>query len=218
METPLASLSNTELVDGICRKDYRIQNEFYRRFSSAGLRYLLRVAGVEQKDLDDLVHDVLFKVIEQLQNGDELRNAATLPGYVRTIAHRMAIEHNRCERRFSSLDKGFSKQFRAGGSPSDRRSWADCIPSRERTPEEIMLIGEQKALMLEALRQMKPQEIEILTRFYLEEQKPAQIQEAMGLTETQFRLNKCRAKAVFGKLGQRIAKQRTPYAPEKIAA
>ena len=44
---------------------------------------------------------------------------------------------------------------------------------------------------------------EVLVRFYLREQTADEICRDMGLTETQFRLIKSRAKARYGKLGQR---------------
>jgi len=50
---------------------------------------------------------------------------------------------------------------------------------------------------------LKDHEREILRRFYLEEQTQEQICAEMGLTETQFRLLKSRAKARFGELGRR---------------
>jgi hypothetical protein len=43
----------------------------------------------------------------------------------------------------------------------------------------------------------------VLIRFYLDEQTPDVICRDMGLTETQFRLIKSRAKARFGGLGKR---------------
>jgi hypothetical protein len=42
-----------------------------------------------------------------------------------------------------------------------------------------------------------------LTRFYLNEESAEEICDNMGLTDTQFRLIKSRAKARFGELGRR---------------
>ena len=54
---------------------------------------------------------------------------------------------------------------------------------------------------------------EVLIRFYLDEQTPDQICQAMKLTETQFRLIKSRAKARFGELGKRRFSLRTGFRP-----
>ena len=43
---------------------------------------------------------------------------------------------------------------------------------------------------------------EVLIRFYLQRQAPGEIQRAMRLTATQFRLMKSRAKAYFGERGR----------------
>ena len=53
------------------------------------------------------------------------------------------------------------------------------------------------------LRSVSTRDREILTRFYLMEQTQAEICEEMGLSETQFRLLKSRAKARFGELGKK---------------
>jgi hypothetical protein len=56
---------------------------------------------------------------------------------------------------------------------------------------------------LDKMRRDKPVFVELLTRFYFEEQKPAQIIAEMGITETQYRLGKSRAKAHLTRLVQR---------------
>jgi hypothetical protein len=51
---------------------------------------------------------------------------------------------------------------------------------------------------------MSGRDREVLHRFYLLEQPPEQIQIEMGMTETQFRLTKQRAKSRFGELGKKL--------------
>ena len=52
------------------------------------------------------------------------------------------------------------------------------------------------------LRSSPPRDREILVRFYLREQTPAEICRDLDLTENQFRLIKSRAKARFVELGR----------------
>jgi DNA-directed RNA polymerase specialized sigma24 family protein len=52
------------------------------------------------------------------------------------------------------------------------------------------------------LNSLPKRDREVLARFYLEEQRPERICREMGLSETQFRLVKSRAKARFGELGK----------------
>jgi DNA-directed RNA polymerase specialized sigma24 family protein len=55
---------------------------------------------------------------------------------------------------------------------------------------------------MRVLNSLPKRDREVLARFYLEEQAHGQICREMGLTETQFRLVKSRAKARFGELGK----------------
>jgi DNA-directed RNA polymerase specialized sigma24 family protein len=57
--------------------------------------------------------------------------------------------------------------------------------------------------MSEVLRSLSRRDRDILTRFYLHEQSPEEICQDMGLSETQFRLLKSRAKARFGEMGKK---------------
>jgi DNA-directed RNA polymerase specialized sigma24 family protein len=53
--------------------------------------------------------------------------------------------------------------------------------------------------MRKGLERLKPAQREILTRFYVQGQKPEQIRREMNLTATQFRLMKSRSKQVLEK-------------------
>jgi RNA polymerase sigma factor (sigma-70 family) len=61
-------------------------------------------------------------------------------------------------------------------------------------PERLLEIQERAKILRDGLKSLKPQEQEILTRFYLKGETPEQICAVMKLTETQFRLNKSRSK------------------------
>jgi DNA-directed RNA polymerase specialized sigma24 family protein len=67
-------------------------------------------------------------------------------------------------------------------------------------PEESMLQQERVVLMQRALQRLGNRQREILTRFYLQEQSKDQICADMGLSATQYRLLKNRAKTKVGKL------------------
>jgi DNA-directed RNA polymerase specialized sigma24 family protein len=72
---------------------------------------------------------------------------------------------------------------------------AHNLTTADPSPEEHALSLQRIALMKQALNEMSHREFEILTRFYLREQPPEQIQSEMRLTATQFNLLKSRAKA-----------------------
>jgi DNA-directed RNA polymerase specialized sigma24 family protein len=57
-------------------------------------------------------------------------------------------------------------------------------------------------LAMRVLTSLPWRDREVLMRFYLKEQSPRQICRDMGLTQTQFRLTKSRAKARFTELAR----------------
>jgi RNA polymerase sigma factor (sigma-70 family) len=178
-----------ETVDRIRAGDPRAMTELYSVFTR-GIRYLLlRTLGVEE--VDDRVHDCFLIVTEAIRAG-ELRDPARLMGYVRTVVRRhiaASIEDAVMRRRTTVEyeDSAFSVS-----------DWKD-------NPEQNLLARQRTEIARRVFRGVPGRDREILRRFYLLEQSHEQICEEMGLTYNQFRLMKSRAKARFGKLGQRLA-------------
>jgi DNA-directed RNA polymerase specialized sigma24 family protein len=84
-------------------------------------------------------------------------------------------------------------------------SVSDC----RQTPEETAIVRQQERVAETVLKSVSRRDREILTRFYLLEQSQEEICAEMGLSETQFRLLKSRAKARFGELGRkRLARKK----------
>jgi RNA polymerase sigma-70 factor (ECF subfamily) len=169
--------------------------ELYRVFSRGVRYYLCRQLGPQ--DLDDRVHDTFLVVAQAIQRG-ELREPDRLMGYVRTIVRRQVaaqIETNVLSRRHQfDLDWGLT--VRDSGS----------------NPEQNAIKEENHQIALKVLKSISARDREILIRFYLNEEPAEQICGEMGLTDTQFRLLKSRAKARFGQLGKRkVTKRLVPY-------
>lgn len=175
-----------ELVHRIRRGDAAGIEELYSYFAH-GVRLLIaRQLGVEH--LEDRVHDVFLLVLEAIRNGN-VREPDRLPGYIRTVVRRQTatmVTDSAGERK-NLLDIG------------EYRGLSDST----RDPEEKAIHAERVELIRRTLAELCPRDREILTRFYLYEQKADQICAEMGLNETQFRLLKSRAKARFGKSGRR---------------
>lgn len=174
------------LVEGIRANDAAAIEELYRLFSRGIRFFLCRHLGPQ--DLDDRVHDTFLVVVHSIQNGG-LREPERLMGFVRTIVRRQIatyVEQTVQQRREAG-------DLELGGRVADSRH----------DPEQNLLREQRVELMLEVLRSISPRDREILTRFYLYEQTQEQICQEMGLTETQFRLLKSRAKARFAELGRR---------------
>ena len=116
-------------------------------------------------------------------------------GFIRTVALRRASEAigERIRDRLSEA------------SDEVRSNFPDVHPD----PERLLLHQEKIAVMKKVLEAMSPRDRNVLTRFYLHDQKRKQICDEMNLTETQFRLLKSRAKSRFAELIQkRVADQR----------
>lgn len=199
-ESPDSPSQNSwaELVDKIRQKDANGLEELYRVFSRGVRFYLCRQLGPQ--DLDDRVHDTFLIVAQAIQRGD-LREPERLMGYVRTIVRRQVaaqIEDNIYSRKHQ-IDLEWGLAVRDGTS----------------NPEQSAIQRETRQIALKVLKTIGPRDREILIRFYLEEQSPDRICSEMGLTETQFRLLKSRAKARFGELGKRKVSKRLALFGEK---
>jgi RNA polymerase sigma factor (sigma-70 family) len=110
-------------------------------------------------------------------------------GYVRTVVRRQAA--------------GYIQ-----GAVNTRRNHVDIdssspLSAREPDPERKAIEEQETEVAMRVLRSLPRRDREVLIRFYLQEQMPEQICQELGITETQFRLIKSRAKSRYGELGKR---------------
>ena len=118
-------------------------------------------------------------------------------GYVRTVVRRQVAGH-------------------IGAAVESRRTLVDpdhgaALRDRKPDPERKAIEDQNNALAMRVLNTLPLRDREVLIRFYLKEQTPAQICRDLGLTATQFRLTKSRAKARFTELGQARFSQRLGF-------
>lgn len=179
-----------QIVARIREGDAAAMEELYSIFAR-GIRYfLLRNLGSEE--LDDRVHDCFVIVTEAIQNG-ELRDPARLMGYVRTVVKRQIA---------SAIDTAVDQ----------RRTHVDYdetmfgITDFNNDPEQSIISRQRSEIARKVMLSISRRDREILDRFYVQEQTQEQICDEMGLSATQFRLLKSRAKTRFGNLGKRVAK------------
>ncbi len=170
--------------------------ELYAVFAKGVRFFLWRQIGPQ--DLDDKVHDVFLIITQSIQRGD-LREPERLMGYVRTIVRRQVAAHIES-----------AVRSRRNHRPIDHLvTISDLGPD----PERSVIARESHEVAMRVLNGLPPRDREVLVRFYLREQSAEEICHDLGLTETQFRLIKSRAKARYGKLGQRHMARRTPPNP-----
>ena len=182
----MAAVDWAGLVNRIRAEDPAAMEELYRLFHRGIRFFLCRQLGPQE--LDDKIHDILLIVVQAIRRGN-LREPERLMGFVRTVVKRQVAAyidqavHSR--REFEDLEEG--RTVFDGGE----------------NPEQRVISRQQIEIMSSVLRSISRRDREILTRFYILEQSQEQICREMGLTETQFRLLKSRAKARFGEMGRR---------------
>jgi RNA polymerase sigma factor (sigma-70 family) len=186
-------------VDRIRAGDQIAMIELYAVFTR-GIRYLLlRSLGVEE--VDDRVHDCFVIVAEAIRSG-ELRDPARLMGYVRTVVRRHIA---------ASIEEAINRRR----NTVEFEDTVFSISDWKNNPEQNILVRQREEIARRVFSGVSRRDREILGRFYLLEQPQERICTEMGLTYNQFRLLKSRAKARFGKLGQRLAQNMSPgYAME----
>jgi RNA polymerase sigma factor (sigma-70 family) len=173
------------LVERIRAGDPSGMEELYGVFTTGIRFYLCRQLG--SQDLDDKVHDAFLTITQSIRRGD-LREPERLMGYVRTVIRRQVAGY-------------------IGTAVESRRNLVDpdhgaVLRDRQPDPERRAIEGQNLDLAMRVLNTLPRRDREVLVRFYLQEQSPRQICRDMGLTQTQFRLTKSRAKARFTELGQ----------------
>lgn len=181
---PEADLLRAVVVK-IQQHDEAAKNQLYQIFNR-GIRFqLIRHLGTT--DIEDKVHDTFLIVLQAILR-DDLRNPERLLGYIRTVVRRQIANY---------IDRAMMR----------RREHSTGIEGTSalihRNPEENYIRNEQQQLMRQTLSELNPRDREILVRFYIDEVPQEDICEEMGLSQTQFRLLKSRAKARFSALGKR---------------
>ncbi len=139
--------------------------------------------------VDDVTHDVFVTATECIRHG-AVKEPDKLLSFAYAIARHLTSREIR------------QKARRRGTKEAER------VPETSTTPEQLHLKAERRQLARSVLNRLPRLEREILERFYLQEQTAEDISREMGLTETQFRLAKSRAKAHFGVLGRKTVARR----------
>ncbi len=178
------------LVERIQAGDSAAMEELYRLFSRGVRFYMCRHLG--HQELEDKVHDTFVIVVQAIRRG-ELRDPGRLMGFVRTIVRRQVA---------ACIDEAVSDRK----DRLDLEAGANLAGTGD--PEESV-IGQQNAELIgQVLRKLSGRDREILKRFYLDDQTPEKICIDMGLSETQFRLLKSRAKNRFAEIGKKKVSRR----------
>jgi RNA polymerase sigma-70 factor, ECF subfamily len=141
-----------------------------------------RLCSGGAQDAEDRLHDCFITVVEGIRDG-KWRDPGSLPGYVRSVILFQWIVHCRSAARTDAIE--------------------DVNELGAKDPEESCSTHELASVAARVLSASPARHRELLSRLYLDDQTPAQICAAMGLSDPQFRVLKCRAKARFGAKARR---------------
>ena len=180
----------THLVQRLREGEPAAMEELYSLFSNGMRYYLCRQLGPD--DLEDKLHDAFLVVVDSIRAG-ELRDPSRLMGFVRTVVKRVA-------------SATIEQQVQNRREPLDEERTAAVADSSN--PEGTVFFQQQVQLIREVLAIMPVRDREILRRFYFEEQPQQEICDDLGISLSQFRLMKSRAKSRFGELGRKRLQSR----------
>lgn len=186
---PAQRRASRNLVSRIASQDPEAIEDLYAYLNRVVRPYIR--FKLPEHEPDDILHEALTVVVEAIQGG-ALRNPEFLHGYVQAIVRRLVAG-----RIVSAIWKR--------KHTVDSESALANTPSAD-NPESRTLDRERGEMMIRGLRRMRSRDSELLIRFYLLEETFQEICREMGLTETQFRIYKSRAKA---KLAAWIAERKS---------
>jgi RNA polymerase sigma factor (sigma-70 family) len=175
------------IVAQIQSNDERGIEALHSKFGRGLRYYFCRQIGAY--DHEDRLHNVWLIVIRAIRRG-ELREPGCLAGFIRTVARRKIANY---------IDEQVTRRKQEGCFEA-----ALEVMEPRPNPEQQTILRERVEVASEALRALAARDREILVRFYLHEQSQKQICREMGLSDTQFRLVKSRAKAKFGAIGRQL--------------
>jgi len=181
-----------DLVYRIHSGDMNASEALYHQFHR-GLEFFIRRQSIP--DVDDKIQEVFLATLVAIRAG-ELRDPTRLAGFILGIARNLI---------YSAIRQlAVSRVREIGGDANGLDSYVLYnIPTLSPSPYALLESGERISQIRQALGTLCERDREIITRFYLQEEKAEQICAEMNLTATQFRIFKSRAKAVLTRGVQR---------------
>jgi RNA polymerase sigma-70 factor (ECF subfamily) len=192
METsPVTVQPGASLADRIHAGDKLAEKELVERYSR-GVRVILRNAGADRFAADDLHQETFRIALEKIRQGD-LRDPATLGGFIAGLARNLATDHFR----------------RKARQPSEDPETLESVHSTERSALERLLDQEEAQCVRELLDELTTRrDREILRRFYLSSEEKDNICKDLELSSLQFNRVLFRARERYRELYQRARRRR----------
>jgi RNA polymerase sigma-70 factor (ECF subfamily) len=168
-----------DLVRRIEEGDPRAEQELVEIYGQ-GLAFLLKRWTRDPEAAADLFQETLRRALEKLRRG-ELRDPASLPGFLRGLARNLSIDHYRRHARQLAREKPIEGALDV---PDEAAGQLGALLRQEK----IDLV---RRLLAELPRQ---RDREVLLRFYLQEEDRERIEADYGLTRAELNLVLFRAR------------------------
>jgi RNA polymerase sigma-70 factor (ECF subfamily) len=184
------------LLDALKQGDQRTFNDLVERWSGIMLR--LALARVQNRAIaEEVVQDAWLTVLRSL---DRFERRSTLRTWVLGIVVNLARSRARSERRTSALLSETEApsvepaRFLPQNHPRWPHHWAN-EPAPWRTPEEELLAGEVRKVILEAIETLPPAQREVLVLRDLDGLAAADACNILGVSDTHQRVLLHRARS-----------------------
>jgi RNA polymerase sigma-70 factor (ECF subfamily) len=185
-------VSSSELVRKIQDGDRAAEAELVSRFGE-GLSFLLRRWTRDRMAAEDLFQETFRLALEKIRKG-EVRDPDRLPGFLRSLAKNLSIEHYR---------RGARREVR-----EEEIEAATELSTPETGQLGHLLRQEKAALIRQVLAELgSERDRQVLFRFYIAEEDKEQIRSDLGLTGPEFNLVLFRARRRYKDLYERHAAQ-----------
>jgi len=179
-------------VAGILAGEERAGTQLYTFCNRYSRVILYRSLG--NRDIEDYIHNVYLNVFRFILDG-KVKHPEYLRFLVSTVTRREILRVVKLRAKARNLTEEYD----------DKK---DCAPWLSHTflneCEKRLTVSDRAKLVKNVLKRLTNLQREILLRFYVEEQPWREIADSLGLSHTNFRLRKSRAKERFGVLGKQL--------------
>ena len=161
------------LVAGVGRLDPAALESLYKLLLRGPRRYLYNRLGPQ--DADDALHDVFLVIVQSIQRNG-LRDPGALMAFAQTV----------CKRHFAE------RMGRPQSEQLDPWQEAEAFVEPGPNPETQACLHDSEARAAREIGRLKPRDMAVIVRFYVDGEPASEIRRDLGMSETQWRLRKWR--------------------------
>ena len=171
METELQEMDDAHLIRGHLRGDTLAFEMLFRKYRDH-VSHLVYSVLKDESLVDDIVQEVFISVYRNLH---KFRGDAAFKTWLYRIVVNESLRQSGKARRYVPLPEGDEEASRV---PTTL-----VVTEGKDNPERVMITGQKKAIIEEAMAALKPKHRLILTLYYLEDFSVGEIAETLEIPE-----------------------------------